>query len=147
MRKSLMVITLCFLSTVVLTPAYASDWDKAGKILTVVEGMRILTGGKVDVVGNITGINNKGDYYRKEPVYSYRDTHRYHIRKKPYRVNVWVPHYAWIEEYVPGYRQYQPGRGMVYIEGHYVQRQVESGGHWEWQECYANDYSYYNGYR
>ncbi|MFH1772130.1 MAG: hypothetical protein ABH872_04865 [Candidatus Omnitrophota bacterium] len=36
---------------------YASDWDTAGKILTGIAGLRILSGGKVDIIGSMTGVN------------------------------------------------------------------------------------------
>ena len=57
-----LLIALC-IGTVTLAaalPAYASDWDKAGKVLTAIEGIRILTGGNVDIIGTITGVNRRG---------------------------------------------------------------------------------------
>ncbi len=149
MRKYVIVVLLGLFVIGSVGPAHASDWDKAGKALTIVEGIRILTGGDVDLIGNITGINNRNKtvHYQEAPAYGYRHSRRYHIRKKPYKVKVWVPHYRWVKEYVPGYYEYQPGSGRVYVEGHYVEHRVESGGHWEWQEHCANEYSYYSGCR
>jgi hypothetical protein len=124
---------------------FASDWDKAGKILTAIEGVRIITGGKVDVIGSMTGINN-----RQESRHDYRDgyvsrddhprfyAHEKHYYRYPSRSRhvshyrkVWVPHMVWVEKYVPEHREYKPGIGQIVVQAHYERYQVEDGGHWE----------------
>lgn len=114
-------------------PSYASDWDKAGKALAIIEGVRILTGGKVDVVGRITGINSE------HPTAQYSHQHR-----KPAKVQtcskVWVPHYVWREVYVPEHEEYSQDYGYVIVESHYIRYQVEDGGNWVYQNCYHKNY-------
>ena len=122
---------------------FASDWDKAGKILTVLEGVRVVTGGKVDLIGTVTGINRPREdarervyvmqEYQRGPVVSdYREHGSYrsdrHFRE--YR-RVWVPHYVWKVQYVPRHVEYRPGHHRVVVEGHYEKYKVETGGHWE----------------
>ncbi|MBN2483928.1 MAG: hypothetical protein JXD21_06995 [Candidatus Omnitrophica bacterium] len=142
MKKNAILFFIGVFTLALVFPVYASDWDKAGKILTVVEGMRILTGGKVDIVGNITGINKPYSYAPARP------SRARYVHSRPARPEkVWVPHYVWRNEYVPAHREYQPGYGSVVVEGHYVQYQVEQGGHWEWRDCYPADYSYHRVYR
>ena len=127
--------------------SFASDWDKAGKAFAIIEGVRVLTGGAVDVIGTITGINRpREQVYTREVVYAKGDGHRgrfdrddrprghayghdKHFRQCERRV--WVPHYVWIEKYVPEHTEYRPGYGNVVVEGHYEKCQVEEGGHWE----------------
>lgn len=112
--------------------AYASDWDKAGKALTIIEGIRILTRGSVDVIGTVTGINNR------EPRYAgHRDEHRYRSRGPEAEYcprRVWVPHYVWVKRYVPERVEYSRRYGRVIVPGHYVEYQVEEGGHWEYRD-------------
>lgn len=103
--------------------AYASDWDAAGKVLTGIEGLRILTGGKVDVIGNIAGIaRDKRDegrcytYYRKE-----------HLQR------VWVPHFVWEKRWVPKHKEFGPRGRAIIVKGHYVKYRIQRGGHWEYR--------------
>ena len=128
--------------------SYASDWDKAGKAFAIIEGLRVVTGGKVDVIGTITGINRPGQEarvysYSREPDYK-RYAGRYSGRGRDERYErVWVPHYVWIERYVPRHTEHRSGYGEVIIEGHYERYQVEEGGHWEFREdCGPKQYSY-----
>jgi hypothetical protein len=131
--------------------SYASDWDKAGKALTIIEGLRVVSGGQVDIIGTVTGINNR---HREEPVYREtvvmdrgyghgygRDNQRYarhdrgprYVEERYYRcepTRVWVPHYTWQQRYVPQHVEYHDGEKFV-VEGHYVSNKVEEGGHWE----------------
>lgn len=55
-KKILSLILAGFLSA---PQAFAGEqeWEDAGKALAVIEGLRILTGGTVDVIGGVTGIN------------------------------------------------------------------------------------------
>lgn len=126
---------------------YASDWDKAGKALTVIEGLRVISGGQVDIIGTVTGINRHkdGPAYR-ETVVIERDHGRGHhpryARYQPKRrwvekherrcepEQVWVPHYEWKQRYVPQHVEYRNGEKYI-VEGHYVSYRVEEGGHWE----------------
>ena len=119
-------------------PALASDWDKAGKVFAVTEGLRIVTGGAVDIFGSITGINrDRGRGQYSEVVYVQRDDHpryyaRHDRRPKPCRVErVWVPHIVWKEKFIPEHSEYRQGCGNIWIGGHYEKYQVEQGGHWE----------------
>lgn len=104
---------------------YASDWDVAGKVLTGIEGLRILTGGKVDVIGNVTGIGR--DRRDRGRHYGYR--HREHCRR------VWMPRFVWKKKWVPEHREYDARLGEIIVEGHYIKYKVERGGHWEY-DCY-----------
>lgn len=129
----------------VRTQVFASDWDKAGKVLTVIEGMRVITGGKVDVIGTITGINkpDSREQYReygnarenrKHQYYAYQK-HSYpayeHYRSYSHYRQVWVPHMVWKEKYIPRHTEYRPGYGEIVVEGHLERYLVEDGGHWE----------------
>ncbi|MBU3912091.1 MAG: hypothetical protein KKD90_05845 [Candidatus Omnitrophica bacterium] len=57
--KKVTIVSMIVVGTLIGTSAssYASDWDKAGKALAAIKGVRIITGGNVDLIGNITGIN------------------------------------------------------------------------------------------
>jgi len=111
--------------------------------LAIIEGVRVVTGGKVDLIGTITGINRpRYDQVR------YADNPGRHRGER-----VWVPHYVWKEVYVPMHTEYRPGCGEVVVEAHYERYEVEEGGHWE-VRCdsgYSNNRSkpYYqrHGYR
>ena len=103
--------------------AYASDWDVAGKVLTGIEGLRILTGGKVDVIGNIAGIaRDKRD-----------EEHCYTYRRKEHLSRVWVPHFVWEKRWVSEHKEYDPQWGEIVVEGHFIKYRVERGGHWEYR--------------
>jgi hypothetical protein len=144
MKKTIIIffaVILCLLG--VKTYSFASDWDTAGKALAIIEGLRVITGGQVDVVGSITGINRPREvvtervYVREAPrrssypVYSSRFPvyrHRHQVR---YSQRVWVPHMVWREQYVPSRTEYKPGYGYIVIDGYYERFQVQEGGHWE----------------
>jgi hypothetical protein len=137
---SIVLIAGLMLGSFVL-PIYASDWDKAGKVFAIIEGVRVITGGKVDVIGTITGINRHRDDRGEHREYAYSSHDRgnhYGQRKKHCTIGrrtekVWVPHYVWVEEYVPAHTEYQDGK-KIFVEGHYVKYEVEDGGHWEYRE-------------
>ncbi len=99
--------------------SYASDWGTAGKVLTVIEGLRVVTGGQVDVIGTITGINGA----RNRAVSGGAYYGRYE--------RVWVPHYVWVRQYIPRHIEYIRGRGRVMVGGYYAKVRLERGGHWE----------------
>jgi len=139
--KNLVVMILVAAGLVLGTcvQSFASDWDKAGKALAIIEGVRIVTGGAVDVIGNVAGIN-KPRKQAREREYARRDEHpRYYTYEpscpvSPYRW-VWVPHIVWKEKYVPSHTEYRPGYAEVLVDGHYEKYKVEQGGHWEKVYC------------
>ena len=134
MKKTLIMALLAVFCFSTAMPAYASDWDKAGIALTGIEGIRILTGGRVDLIGSMFGINRQIGYGDHRPRnYGQYKKHRHHQGKRGYRCSerVWVPHYTWRKEFVPRHEKYDPVQGKVIVEGHYVSYQVEDGGHWE----------------
>ncbi|MEI8350236.1 MAG: hypothetical protein WCI77_08795 [Candidatus Omnitrophota bacterium] len=130
-------IVLVFVTAILLgccEKSFASDWDVAGKILTGIEGVRIITGGKVDVIGTMTGINrtkDKNQYARSRD--NRRDDHYRHDERSD---RTWVPDYAWRRIYVPEHKEYHAGYGEVIVEGHYIKYKVEDGGHWETRYFY-----------
>lgn len=108
--------------------AFASDWDLVGKVLTGVEGARILTGGRVDIIGSVMDI---GGLRRGEDRVVRQE--RVIVVERPAACErVWVPHYTWKKVWVPGHTEWDPELGKVYIEGHYAKYKVEDGGHWEY---------------
>jgi len=111
----------------------ASDWDKAGRILTGIEGLRILTGGRVDVVGTLIGVGQNRGRNSHNPHYKRKKyTHKHYAKHyETCSKRVWVPHYEWHKEYVPAHESYDPDIGMVYVEEHFIKYKVEAGGHWE----------------
>lgn len=100
--------------------ALASDWDVAGKILTGLEGLRVLSGGRVDPVGNMFGLDRNS---RQRSNYAYRN----------HQKRIWVPNYSWARRWVPEHSEYDPAYGEVVIEGHYIRYKVENGGYWEYR--------------
>jgi hypothetical protein len=130
MRKPGALIVVLALSILVPSLAYASDWDKAGKALTIVEGIRLLTAGKVDVIGNIAGINKDNGYTLASR--RHNQTYDYPGRRHPGPERIWVPHYVWVTKYIPAHKEYSHELGrFVLVKGHHIRYQVESGGHWE----------------
>ena len=106
--------------------AFASDWDVAGKVLTGVEGVRIVTGGRVDPIGRmIEFIQGEPRRTQQEEryVYRYRDT-------EPSR-REWISHYVWRKKYIPEHTEYSEKYGQIIVEAHYIRYRVEEGGHWE----------------
>jgi hypothetical protein len=149
--KKIFIVTLVALAMLmgIKARSFASDWDKAGKVLTVIEGVRVVTGGRVDIIGTMTGINKSREYARRDegpreygragkyeyPRYygyqrRYQRSHEY-PRSFGYAKRVWVPCLVWKEEFVPKHIENRPGYGPIEVEGHFVRYQVEEGGHWE----------------
>ena len=133
-----MKVLLVFLLSigVILGPTsavYASDWDTVCKVLTGITGLRILTGGRVDIIGSMTGTNRynrSSRYYQPSRNYyiSYygpRPRYRYYERQKPCAYQrqcerVWVPRrVVW---------------RRVYRHGRYVKYRAVEGGYWV-QDC------------
>ncbi len=125
------IISLVVIGTLIGPSAqsYASDWDKAGKALAVIEGVRIITGGNVDLIGNITGIskNNSRSSTRSNNNRSYAKNYSSHTR----RARTWVPHYVWEKQYIPEHEEYSERYGNIIVEGHYIRYQAEDSGHWK----------------
>jgi len=128
MSKFVISIIALVTITCVTTLGYASDWDKAGKALAIIEGARILTGGNIDIIGNITGIGRNSRYSSgpKHCNYTYAKSHKRRSNK------VWVPYYSWKKKYVPEHEEYDERYGTVIVERHYIRYKVEDGGHWEY---------------
>ena len=107
--------------------SYASDWDKAGKALAIIEGARILTGGRMDILGGITGINQNSWFSPRRKQYNYSHVKSY--KRHPRRA--WVPNYVWRKKYIRKHEEYDNRYGKVIVEGHYIRYMVEDGGYWE----------------
>ena len=100
--KKLMISTLALMFLFSSTAyVHASDWDKAGKILTVIEGLRFVSGGEIDVIGGLTDAvhGNGGKYHHKYKRRGYKKHHHHHkiCKKEKY----WVPEYEWKKEWIP----------------------------------------------
>lgn len=134
MRGITMALALMALLSFSAT-SFASDWDIVGKVLTGIEGARILTGGKFDVIGNVMDIA-KIRQDRDETVYEKRV---YVVEQSAPRKRVWVPDYSYREVWVPGHWEHDPRLGQIFIEGHYVRYQVENGGHWVCSSSHERD--------
>lgn len=124
MKKAGILLILFTISFSHQIRSFASDWDIAGKVLTGIEGIRILTRGEVDILGNIAGINNKKYTSNKN---NYRNYHKYHTRQK----RTWIPNFVWKKKWIPTQKGYNLKFGKIIIEGHYIKYKVEKGGHWE----------------
>ena len=141
--KKLLVVTLVTAALIagmgLNTKTYASDWDKAGKVLVVTEGLRIITGGAVDILGTVTGTKQRSEARNdrqgrddRDCDYGRRDDHgsRY-ARRFEHVERVWVPHYVIRERWIPAHGEYRPGYGQVWVSGYYEKYEVQEGGHWE----------------
>jgi len=109
------------------TASYASDWDKAGKALAIIEGARILTGGRVDIIGNFTGINQNNRSRSRQRGYSDRYARNYSCPPQ----QTWVPNLVWRKKYIPEHEEYRNNYGRIIVGSHYIRYQAEDGGHWE----------------
>ena len=106
--------------------AFASDWDVAGKVLTGVEGARIVSGGRIDPIGKMIDFiqgPRRTTQQEERYVYRYRDT-------QPSQ-REWVSHYVWKKKYIPEHSEYSEKYGEIIVEAHYIRYKVEEGGHWE----------------
>ena len=98
MKRTLAGLLIIVFTFSTATTVFASDWDKAGKILTGIEALRIFTGGEVDVVGKMIGSDRseKHAHHKRNKQY---DRHR---KQRPRQKTVyscyhevWVPQYRW----------------------------------------------------
>lgn len=126
------IITVLVVGTIATTSirSYASDWDVAGKVFAGIEGLRILTGGNVDIIGTMAGIKkDDNDGWRHRSYYKHRRNKHKHNRYC--RGNrVWVPHYIWKKKYIPEHTEYSEKYGEIVVEAHYIKYRVEKGGKW-----------------
>jgi len=135
MRTIIAVAVMLGIIVSPITSSYASDWDKVGKGLAIVEGVRILTGGNVDLIGNITGVNGGGWTQTRTRSWSKprrnRSRRTYAKTNSYYSKNTWVPHYVWRKKYIPEHEEYDPDYGTIVVEAHYIKYRITDGGHWE----------------
>ena len=126
MKKIVASLMVVLMAGVVITgfwePSYASDWDKAGKIFAAVEGVRILTGGKVDLIGRITGIKQDVAYKHASKCDN--------MENRCCSKRVWLPNIVWKRKYIPEHKEYSEKYGTIIVEGHYIRYQTEKGGRW-----------------
>lgn len=128
-KQIIFILTVVMLLAVMDLKSYASDWDKAGIALTAIEGMRVITGGKVDVIGSLTGING-----RQHPRYErgFEPRHQRIARRDMNCIQkVWVPTYSWERKYVPEHEEFHDKQGHVVVEAHYIRYKVQDGGYWQ----------------
>jgi hypothetical protein len=117
--------------------SYAGDeeWSTAGKALAIIEGARIITGGNLDLIGNVAGISgNRGWLQGGKYSPKRRDIgNRYakHHNRGPKKV--WIPDFIWKRKYIPEHEDYSDEYGTIIVEAHYIQYKVEDGGHWEYR--------------
>lgn len=123
MNRRIVILMIVLGLTMGTQTVFASDWDVAGKILTGVEGLRVLTGGRVDLIGSMTGMSTVRHPQDKGPRYGRRHTCSDSCRQ-------WVPHYVWVKRWVPSRVEYTSRGHRKVIPGHYERYQVERGGHW-----------------
>ena len=136
MKKLLKVIVIGVSIVGALSLSYAGDdeWATAGKVLAIVEGARVITGGNVDVIGNVTGINKNRGWFSGGHSNSARPRPgRQYAKHQTCTSNkTWIPHYTWRKEYIPEHEEYSEKYGKIVVEGHYIQYQIEDGGHWQY---------------
>jgi hypothetical protein len=128
------IVILTFgLSAGTLFAGNDEEWDTAGKVLAVIEGARIITGGTIDPLGNIAGIGKNifGSGNGRTCGYGRNKGYRPVHMASSVPSQRWVPHYVWKRVYVPEREQYTEEYGTVIVEGHYIRYKVNEGGHWK----------------
>ncbi len=126
MKKIIVSITILGVLMSFSTSSYASDWDKAGKALAIIEGARILTGGNLDIIGNIAGIGQNSWFRPRRRNRQYKQVRNYPCSSQPVR----VLHFVWKKKYIPEHEEYSKKYGTVIVEGHYIKYKIADGGHW-----------------
>ena len=115
-RIALITLTIAVIATSSVT-ADANDWGTVGKVLTGVTGLRLITGGNVDIIGNLTGINSdRAHTYGRRNTRYYTHSRRCHYMSQPIVV--------YEKEWVPGYTIHDRYRGTTFIEGYYITRKA-----------------------
>ena len=64
--KNLIIVAIVAVSLIgapIVSYSGDEEWATAGKVLAIVEGVRIITGGNVDPIGNITGIKGNNGWF------------------------------------------------------------------------------------
>lgn len=139
MKKLLIAGLATVLLLAAAKPSHANGWEEAGKALTILTGLRIISGDRIDPVGVFTKRDSGHSHHSKHRSYrkgydrgyhkGYRDHHEY---ERVCVIKQWVPHYVYKTKYIPRQKKYDPNYGtMITIEGHYVEYKEEHGGHWE----------------
>ncbi len=130
MKKTLILLTVFLVVCSFAKKSFASDWDNAGKILASTEGLRILTKGNIDILGNITGISSK-------KCLSSKTTNKY--KHCAHCKRIWVPNFIWKKKWISTHKDYNSKLGKIIVEGHYIRYKVEKGG--QWKHLCKNNYS------
>jgi len=118
--------------------AFSSDWDVAGKVLTGIEGLRIISGGNIDLIGNLTGINSNTTKS------SSRVKYYYVYNQDDCCQRTWVSNYVWKKKWISGHHEYDKKLGKIFVEGHYIKYRIKKGGHWSHKCSDGYHYSYYS---
>jgi hypothetical protein len=140
MGRIISIVTISLSLLIQPLTSYASDWDVAGKILTGIAGTRILTGGDVDILGSVFGIN-------KHDKYSSSHKRNYYHRNTQTCQYIQVPTTTWKKKWVPQHTEYDDVFGEMVVEGHYVK--YRSYNDTQWVKSCASSYgpSYNSSYR
>jgi hypothetical protein len=109
MRRTVMSLLLTGVMMSVVVPVYAGDWDVFGKVMAGVEGLRVLSNGKVDIIGSVTGVDKK-KHKEKRKRSSHDNSCRVRIPEKK----------AWKRIYIPEHEEYSEEYGRIIVEGHYI---------------------------
>lgn len=136
------LITLATILIVAAPTLYASDWGIVGKVLTGIEGTRLITGGKVDIIGALTGMDDSR-YYAPRSTYRSWHTHSDSCACR----RVWVPTTVRRKEWVPTHKEYDHWGREIIVKGHYITYEVESGGYWQTSCPYRKRYRYSRWHR
>jgi len=118
MKKLIVIATIGILSLGFAISTYASDWDTFGKVMAGVTGLRVITGGQVDIVGGIFGIGGE-TYYSPEDYRCYR----YYSSRYGYYFRCYPRDYYWSSGGIYYYRYGVPTyRRKVIIRGRHKKR-------------------------
>ena len=143
MKKTILILVISATMVGLVTPAYASDWDKFGKAMAAIEGIRIISGGRVDIIGTITGVRKDNDCSSSTVTYISKPHRKHHCDR------VWVPRkIVWKKKYIPEHKEYSEEYGPIIVEAHYIRYKVEAGGYWKTSCNHKHHYkhSWYDPY-
>ena len=131
MKKLIVGLMVIGVLLAIAAPSYAKDkdWATAGKVLAIIEGARVLTGGNLDLIGTVTG-TNRGTWNQ-----GHRENraNRYAMGRPCDRTpgRVWVTNYVWQKKYIPEHEEYSQEYGTIIVGEHYIMYKVENDGYWE----------------
>lgn len=141
MKKPTVLALIAVLCIGLAPETFASDWDTAGKVLTGIEGLRIISGGNIDLIGSITGINGNrsrsgfrhsgGDFRYSESDFRHGNNGRYHKHHSTCP-RKWVKNQVWKKKWVPTHTEYNKKYGEIVVEGHYIKYKVTRNGYWQY---------------